>query len=71
MGYVSRSNARSSLIVSPDVSTVYNSVQPMAYIYELAFGRTGSLIVWSFMCVARTYSPTNNCYKIAERQKSL
>ena len=42
----------------------------MAYIYELAFGRTGSLIVWSFMCVARKYSPTNNYYKIVERQKS-
>jgi hypothetical protein len=33
----------------PDVATVYNSVQPMAYIFLEAFGTRGSIAVWSFM----------------------
>ncbi|GHJ87118.1 hypothetical protein NliqN6_3520 [Naganishia liquefaciens] len=44
-----------ALTMGRDVLAIYNSDigQPLAYIYLQAFGRDGSLAIWSFMCVAQ------------------
>jgi amino acid transporter len=44
-----------ALTMGPDIAAVSDSDigQPLAYIYLLAFGTTGSLVIWAFMCVAQ------------------
>ncbi|KAJ9093390.1 hypothetical protein QFC21_006420 [Naganishia friedmannii] len=44
-----------ALTMGQDVMAIYNSDigQPLAFIYLQAFGRDGSLVIWSFMCVAQ------------------
>ncbi|CDZ98333.1 amino acid transporter [Phaffia rhodozyma] len=43
-----------ALTMGSDIEAVYNSDigQPLAYIYNRAFGVKGSLAIWSFMCIA-------------------
>ncbi|KAJ9113585.1 hypothetical protein QFC20_001937 [Naganishia adeliensis] len=44
-----------ALTMGRDVLAIYDSEigQPLAFIYLQAFGRDGSLVIWSFMCVAQ------------------
>ncbi|KAK4688183.1 choline transport protein, partial [Tremellales sp. Uapishka_1] len=44
-----------ALTMGPDVAAINDAAigQPLAYIYLQAFGVNGSLVVWSFMCLAQ------------------
>ncbi|RSH91639.1 GABA-specific high-affinity permease [Saitozyma podzolica] len=44
-----------ALTMGPDVAAVNDSAlgQPLAYIYLQAFGTTGSLVMWSFICISQ------------------
>ncbi|WWC67793.1 uncharacterized protein I206_101706 [Kwoniella pini CBS 10737] len=44
-----------ALTMGPDVAAINDDAlgQPLAYIYLQAFGQKGSLVIWSFMCIAR------------------
>ncbi|WRT64900.1 uncharacterized protein IL334_001839 [Kwoniella shivajii] len=48
-----------ALCMGPDVAAVNDDAlgQPLAYIYLHAFGQKGSLVIWSFMCIARCAVP--------------
>nr|XP_019008646.1 uncharacterized protein I206_06327 [Kwoniella pini CBS 10737]OCF47427.1 hypothetical protein I206_06327 [Kwoniella pini CBS 10737] len=44
-----------ALTMGPDVAAINDDAlgQPLAYIYLQAFGQKGSLVIWSFMCIAQ------------------
>lgn len=58
-----------ALTMGPDLSAVNDSDigQPLAYIYNQAFGRNGTLAIWSFMCIA-TFMMTSSLAMPASRQ---
>lgn len=58
-----------SLTMGTDVEAVVNSDigQPLAYVYLMAFGKTGTLVIWSFMCLAQ-FSMTASLMLPASRQ---
>jgi amino acid transporter len=68
--------ARSASLIRPrlcvnstDLAAINDSAigQPLAYIYDQAFGKHGSLAIWSFMCVG-TFFMTASLAMPASRQ---
>lgn len=58
-----------SLTMGTDLAAINDSAigQPLAYIYDQAFGKHGSLAIWSFMCIG-TFFMTASLAMPASRQ---
>jgi amino acid transporter len=60
---------RPRFLYSTDLAAINDSAigQPLAYIYDQAFGKHGSLAIWSFMCIG-TFFMTASLAMPASRQ---